>query len=469
MIQNKELPLEKYGLNYIKGERCFGSPFKDDDYVILYRDINKTLECLGRQGESNAESWKNLFDMYLKVRDNFIGVLFSPIPSLSALSKGYGLYKSLGKEGLLEFLRLALMTPRELVEENFESEKVRAWLAAWGFHPDYETETSFGGAFAFIAAAMMQDYGLWIPEGGGGMLTQSLADCIKGYGGEVRVNATVNKILLRNGKASGVKLEDGEEIEATKAVIASIEPHQLFLKMIGEENLPSGFVKKVKRYRFGIATLKMDFAINEPLKWKSGEEVDNTVFLHLVPSVNAFSKACNEAIRGILPEEPYIMVSQPSVVDNKRAPEGKGVIWVVVRSVPYNIKGDSIDKIKGDKWEDVKEAYAERVINIIDSYAPNFKSSIIGSYIQSPVELEKNNLNLVKGCIVGGTQHLFQNIIFRPYPTLKPYRTPFEKLYMTGSPTWPGGGITGASGRIVAGIILKDIGISRKRVFSPSG
>jgi phytoene dehydrogenase-like protein len=160
-----------------------------------------------------------------------------------------------------------------------------------------------------------------------------------------------------------------------------------------------------------------------------------------------------------------MIVSQMSVYDKKRAPEGKAVLWVTVRTVPYEIKGDSAGKIRGSDWNKIKEKYVERVINIIDSYTENFKNSIINFQIQTPIDVERNNLNLVKGDITAGSHHFDQSFIFRPYPSLKPYRTPFKGLYMTGSATFPGAGINGASGRITAQVVCKELGISIKKVF----
>jgi phytoene dehydrogenase-like protein len=464
LIKNKEIPLEEYGLEYIRLERPFGTPFPDGDSIILYKDLDRTLKNFERQSKDDAEGWRRMYELYMNIKDYFLPFLFSPMSKFEILSSFFKLYRKLRKENFLEFIRLNLLSSRDLADEYFSSEKAKAWIAAWGFHPDYAPEIPFGSTFSYMAAAMQQDSGGWIPKGGGGMLTQALARYIERNGGEVKTNSGVERIILNNGSVKGVKLENGDIIES-KRIIASIEPKQLFLKMIGVENLPNGFVNKVKRFKYGAAGMKIDFALSEPIKWIAGEEMGKTHLIHIGPSVDYISKAYNEALRGFLPKEPFLITSQPHIYDETRAPKGKALFWILVRTVPYEIKGDSADIIKGDNWDNIKEAFTDRVIELINSYAPNFKDSIIDIEIQSPLDIERNNLNFVRGDMVSGSHHLHQNFIFRPFPSLKPHTTPFEGLYITGASTWPGGGINGASGRIVAGIVLKDIGISLKRIF----
>jgi phytoene dehydrogenase-like protein len=162
------------------------------------------------------------------------------------------------------------------------------------------------------------------------------------------------------------------------------------------------------------------------------------------------SRAYHEAIAGLLPGEPVLVVGQPTAIDPSRAPEGKHILWIQVRVLPAVIRGDAAHKIAGHDWAEIKDAYADRVLAILKTYAPGFTSKILGRAVFSPIDLESENPNLIGGDNLGGSHHLSQNFLFRPAPGWSRYRTPLDGLYLVGASTWPGAGVGAGSGFMLA-------------------
>jgi phytoene dehydrogenase-like protein len=453
VYENIKEELAKNGLKYLIFDRCFASVFPDGDSIICYSDINKTLSSIEKQSKDDAEAWNEIYNLYLKVKAPLLSMLYNTLSLSSILKNGFKLYRGLGREKLTKFIHLIMMSPRDFANYYFTSEKVRSWIVPWAFHPDYGPDVSGGSMFALLAAASQQELGLSMPEGGGGMLTIALSNIVKSLGGEVITNVHAIRIIVKDGRAVGVELKDGSKIEVKKGIIASIEPKQLFFKLVGEEYLDRDFLKMVGGYRYGVGSMKIDVALDSSLKWIAGEEVAKTGFIHIGPYVDDISRAYNEAICGFLPSNPLIFFANQTILDTKRAPEGKHTAWILVRGVPAIIKGDALGKIGSTDWNEVKNYYTDRVIDKVSKYVPNLKDNIIGIHIQSPLDIERNNLNLVEGDIVSGSHHLDQNYIFRPFPGFSNYKTPIKDLYMTGASTYPGGGINGASGYIVAKLL----------------
>jgi phytoene dehydrogenase-like protein len=185
-------------------------------------------------------------------------------------------------------------------------------------------------------------------------MTEALGKLIQSYGGDILTESPVSKIHIRNNRAVAIEANGGT-IQANKAIIACLEPKQLYLNLIGEEQLPAGFIKKVKRYRFGDATFKMDIAIDGEPDWIAGKEVGNACYLHLAPYMDDIVRTSYASDVGLLPDSPLVIIGQQSAIDQTRAPEGKNTMWVQVRSVPYHIKGDLAGDIKGTNWDDIKE------------------------------------------------------------------------------------------------------------------
>ncbi len=189
--------------------------------------------------------------------------------------------------------------------------------------------------------------------------------------------------------------------------------------------------------------------------WKAGNELKSFAYVHIAPSMDQMAKTYQQAIAGLLPDQPVIVVGQPTAVDPTRSPTGKHILWVQVRMAPGIITGDAKKEIRETDWSKAKEAFAQRAIDIIEDYAPNTKEKIISYTVVSPIDLELDNPNLVLGDQICGSHHLEQNFVFRPARGYSGGETPIQDLYHTGAAVWPGAG-TGAGsgyllGRMLAG------------------
>lgn len=193
-------------------------------------------------------------------------------------------------------------------------------------------------------------------------------------------------------------------------------------------------------------------AMDDLPPWKATEAKEFN-YIHIAPYIDDLAMTYTQAAAGLLPSSPALVIGQPTVTDSSRAPEGKHVLWIQVRVLPLDIKGDARSEISGNTWDQIGEQYADRIIEIIESYAPGIKSKILSRKVLTPTDLERYNANLIKGDSLGGSHHPAQFFFLRPTPSWNRHRTPIDGLFICGSGTWPGGGVGGGSGAMVAKII----------------
>jgi phytoene dehydrogenase-like protein len=320
-------------------------------------------------------------------------------------------------------------------------------LAIWGMHLDFSPDCAGGALFPYLEAMADQAFGMALGRGGADTIISALVRAITAAGGEVRLGAPVQNIAVESGTAKGVVLAGGERIDAMRAVIANLHPRVLFGTLVPAS---SAATQRLAKFRPGPATMMIHLALNELPAWSAGAALRRFAYVHLAPSLATLARTYTDALDGLLPAEPGLVVGQPTAIDPSRAPAGKHVLWVQVRVLPSRIRGDAACSITGRDWDTVKDAYADRVIGIIERYAPGFSASIIARAVHSPADLERDNPNLVGGDSLGGSHHLDQNFLFRPAFGWSRYRTPVDRLYMVGASTWPGAGTGAGSGFMLA-------------------
>jgi phytoene dehydrogenase-like protein len=258
----------------------------------------------------------------------------------------------------------------------------------------------------------------------------------------------VSKILVRDGRAVGVQLSAGGSIEARKGVLASVEPKSLFLKLVGEQHLPSTFIEKVRRFKFStVSQVMIHAALDDWLRYKQ-DDVRRAGIVQVGDSIESVSRAYNQCVNGLLPEEPFMTIDNTTLYDGCRAPPGKHILWDFVRTPARLRHGD---------WEDVKESFADRCIDALEKYAPGVKDLILKRVVLSPADLEAINPNIVNADPGVGKASLDQSLSLRPFPGYSSYRTPVKGLYMCGAYTHPGGGVSGIPGRNAALAAIEDL------------
>jgi phytoene dehydrogenase-like protein len=285
-------------------------------------------------------------------------------------------------------------------------------------------------------------------RGGTGAISNAIADAAREAGVEIRTEAPISEILLKNGRAVGVALESGEEIRAS-VISSSVDPRLTFMKMIGEQHLPDDFCTDLKRYKYRGSSGKVNLALDGLPDFKSlpGPGAHLRGAISISPGVEYMERAYDEAKYGRFSRRPYIDMVIPSLTDPSVAPPGKHVMSCFVQYAPYNLKEGN--------WDEKREEFGNTVVDTIAEHAPNIRDLIRDRQVLTPLDLERD-FGLSEGNIFQGELTLEQLFFLRPAPGWAQYRTPIKGLYMCGSATHPGGGIMGAPGRNAALQLLKE-------------
>jgi phytoene dehydrogenase-like protein len=295
-----------------------------------------------------------------------------------------------------------------------------------------------------------------VPRGGGGRLVDALVRLIEDHGGSCRTGAEVESIVVRNQAAEGVRTAAGDTIAAGKAVLANVTPTQLYGPLLGN---PAGAVADAgRRFRYGRAEMQIHFALSEPPRWDGDERLASTAIVHVTPGLDGVSRAVSEAERGLLPAEATVVCGQPLAVDPIRAPEGKGMLWIQLQELPWEVKGDAageLDPGDGAWTEELREHYADRIQKRLEAHIPNLKEAVLRRTSLSPADLQAANPNLHHGDPYSGSLALDQNFLWRPFPSRPGHRTSVDRLWHIGASTWPGPGLGAGSGTMVALELLK--------------
>ncbi len=435
--------LTRHGFELVPSNHPFCSVFPDGSMIGVQADLEATVAGLRAVAPEDEAAWRQLTAQLNDWAPHLFGVLGAELPSWSTAKTLYGAWRSLGKDGVYDVARLALQSTRAFTAENFENPKTRALMASWGMHLDFAPDISGGALFSFLETIGGQQFGMVIGRGGADGLVKALVAVIEENGGEVRCNAPVASIDVRGSAVSGVTLVDGSRI-AAEAVVSNVNP-ALMADLLPPAQAQRDVVRRVKKFSPGLATMMIHLAMDDLPRWTAAEARAFN-YVHIGPYVDDMAMAYTQAAAGQLPDSPTLVVGQPTVSDPSRAPEGKHTLWIQVRVLPSVIAD-------GSSWDEVGEAYADRVIDIIDSYAPGIRDSIRSRAVLTPADLERYNANLIGGDSLGGSHHPAQFFFLRPVPGWTRHRTPVAGLYICGSGTWPGGGVGGGSGALVAGIL----------------
>jgi phytoene dehydrogenase-like protein len=347
------------------------------------------------------------------------------------------------------------MSAIDFLDQWFETDVLKATMSASGIIGTFLGVRSPGTAYVLLHHYMGEIDGAFrswgFARGGTGAISNSIADAAREAGVEIRTEAPIAQILVKNGKATGVVLGNGDEIHAD-IISSSVDPRLTFTKFIEKEHLPSEFLEDVNRYKYRGSSGKVNLALDALPNFKCmpGPGAHLRGAISISPSVEYMERAYDDAKYGNFSRKPYIDMVIPSLTDPSVAPPGKHVMSCFVQYAPYKLK-------PGRHWDTEKQAFGDNVINTISEYAPNLKDIILHKQVLTPLDIERD-YGLSEGNIFQGELSLEQLFFLRPVPGWARFRTPIENLYMCGSATHPGGGIMGAPGRLAALEILKDKG-----------
>jgi phytoene dehydrogenase-like protein len=449
--------LTAQGLDYAHSDLAAATLLPDGSAAFISGSHDWTVRHFGELGEGDGEAWDRAFKSFMAKSDIAFGMMGIELWSIAGLKLLWKIFRQLKVTGTLEFGSELMATCRQWLTATFKSPAIHGLLAPWVLHTGLGPDNATSGFMTQLIAAALELVGMPIPRGGAAKLIDAFIKLITAQGGEFHRETPVEQIIVRDGRAVGVRTAAGE-FEARRAIACCVTPHQLYLKLLDRRFVPDSVIARTNRFRYGRGDMQIHLALSEPPQWHDGDErFLRTAMVHVTDGINGVSRAVNEAERGLLPADPTVVVGQPIAVDPTRAPAGRWIFWLQLQEMPSHPRGDAAGKIPvadGSWTTDVRERMADRIIDKLARQIPNLKSSIMKRVVLSPADLEAANPNLVGGDPYAGACTPEQFFIWRPLPGMPCHRTFIRGLYHIGASTHPGPGLHGITGVIVAEELL---------------
>ena len=464
----RELQLPRHGLDILPLDGTFtplhegaGPAAGGGDYLWRVNDHGRTIRELRRWSKTDAEAYEEYGQLMVEMARFIKPILAITPPDLTSLDPRplmplAGLARSfqqLPERQQAVFVQLMTMSAADFLDQWFETDPLKATMAASGIIGTYQGVRSPGTAYVLLHHYMGEIDGAFrawgIPKGGTGGVSNAIASAARSLGVEIRTEAPVARIVVRNGRATGVALESGEEIEATD-VLSSVDSSRTFLGLLEPGTLEPEFEEEVRRFKFRGSSGKVNLAVDRLPDFTSlpgiGEHLRGAISFS--PALDDMERAYDDAKYGHFSKKPYIDMIIPTHVDPSMAPPGKHVISCFVQYAPYRLAPEL------GTWDDQREAFGDAVVDRIAEFAPNIRDIILFRNVQTPLDIERTT-GLTEGNIFQGELSLEQLFFNRPVPGYARFRTPIRDLWLCGSATHPGGGIMGANGRIAAMEVLR--------------
>ena len=462
-----DMALERHGLHVIRPEVRVFAPHPDGRALFLYDDAERSAASIAPFSSKDAEKYKELHGTLGRIGKVMAKVLEMTPPAidhpstgdlLNMLKIGRGL-RGLGKKEMYHVLRWSPMAVADLVAEYFETELLRALVAARGTFGAFLGPWSAGTATMLLMRAAGDGHPAGptlFPKGGMGAVTQAMASAAKQAGAEIRTGADVARIQVKDGRAFGVVLASGETIEAG-AVVSNADPRRTLLGLVDPVHLGPEIIVRLRNYRSYGTVAKVNLALSglpefsalkKPPAGAPGGTAALSGRIHIGPEIDYIERAFDDSKYGDFSKHPYLDITIPSISDPSLAPTGKHVMSICMQYAPY--------KLKTGDWDAQASALGDTVVQTLTEYAPNLKSLILKGQVITPKDLE-STYSLTSGHIYHGELALDQIFTMRPLLDWARYRTPIAGLYLCGSGTHPGTGLTGGSGANAAHEILKDL------------
>ena len=455
-----DLNLSSFGLQMISPTVRVVALSPEGRSLCIYNDVSRTVTEIEEFSANDAKNYPEFVSSFAR-----IGKVLAPLISMTPpaidkptaaevwqLGKVGLAFRGLGKKDEYRLLRWGPMAVADLVSEWFETELLRATVAARGIYGAFAGPWSAGTSLGLLWQAALDGSAIGsalYPKGGMGALSDALAKAVLAAKGEIRTGASVAGVVGAETDAPKVVLESGEEIDS-RVVVSNADPHSTFLNLIDPIDLDPNFLLKMRNYRTPGAVGKINLALSGLPAFtgvNGGDAEKLTGRIHIGPEIDYLERAFDASKYGEFSPEPYLDITIPSVGDPSLAPAGKHVMSIHVQFAPYELK-------EGD-WSKRSEEFADNVFKLLENYAPGLRDLILAGQVITPTDLEET-YGLSGGHIHHGEQTLDQVFTFRPLIGWAQYRTPLKRLYLCGAGTHPGGGITGRPGANAAREIARD-------------
>jgi len=453
----RELELPRHGLQILPLESTI-TPLDNGDYLGSWADPDESRRELCRHSTRDADAMvvfgRLMHHMALAVKP----ILSMVPPDPASLSPGdlrgmlklAGHFRSLGPERFHALHKLMTLSSADYLDEWFEFDGLKATKSASGIIGTFLGPRSPGTAYVLLHHYMGEIDGAFrawgFQKGGTGAISDAIAGAARAHGAEIRTDAAVERVIVKNGRATGVALASGEEIAAS-VVVSGLDPRLTFTRLVEPQSLPADLVDGVRRYKFRGSSGKVNLALSglPDFTCLPGRGPHLRGAVSISPSVEYLERAYDDAKYGEFSQHPYMDIVIPSMIDPGMAPPGKHVMSIFVQYAPHNLNGG---------WTDAKrEAFGDTVVKTLARYAPNIESLILHRQVLTPADIERIT-GLTEGNIFQGELALQQLFFLRPVPQWAKYRTPIHGYWQCGAGTHPGGGIMGGSGRLAALEIL---------------
>jgi phytoene dehydrogenase-like protein len=454
-----ELELTKHGFMPLLMSSTF-APMENGDYLWLGQDHNENIKEIARHSQHDADAYSVYsHDMEMvchaikPLLDAAPPDLFSDDPEeLLALASLGSRFRSMDKRVLHNVVRLLTGSAADFLDDYFESDIVKGYLASSSIIGTKVGPRSQGSGLVLLYHSIGEhdaEFGAWaFHKGGNGGFTQVLSRAARSFGAEIVLESPVSEVITRGGRATGVALADGTEYHAT-TVISALDPRRTFLELVNPRELPSDLVENIRRFRFQGTSSKVNFALDGLPKYPAlGDRGDQyRGFTNIGPSMDYLEHAFDDAKYGWYSSRPYLDCAIQSTIDPDMAPPGKHVWSSFVQYTPY--------KLRESDWDTERQNLGDTVQRTIESFFPGFSDLVLHREVVTPLDIERT-VGLSEGNIFAGEFLAPQMYFFRPAPGWSQYRTPIDGYYQCGSGTHPGGCVMGAPGKLAAERILKD-------------
>jgi phytoene dehydrogenase-like protein len=455
LLTKDELGLHsKYGLTYVEPDPVAHVAFPDGEYFTHWLDFDRTCEEIARYSKHDAEAYRRMMGEYDQVKGAYSAARFTP-PGVGPSLQERLLQTPHGQK----WMRIEAMSSWDVIRHSFEDRHIQAYMLWQAFMTVQAVDALGSGELAYSIIYGRQQRSWSVPVGGSGKLTEGLTAFLEEHGGKIFCNKKVTRLVLENGRCTGVETEDGERYLASKAVVSTIHVKHL-IDMAPHEAWPEDFHFGVETYDIGITNMGVYIASMEAPEFATRGGTQSAVSAGLVGWPEDMVRIGRDIKDGrFITGVPWLLVATPTLVDPSRAPHGHHTVKL--------LSPQSWQLPPGEKdWDTLKEKHADYQVEQLRRFAPNFTDDkVIARMVHSPADFERENPHMIHGTFHGGDRGLSQSGSLRPVPGWGQYRMPIPGLYQTGGTTHPGGSITGAPGRNAAMIVLEDLGTSLEQVL----
>jgi phytoene dehydrogenase-like protein len=432
----RALHLEDHGLRWSHAPAVVGHARSadDDDAAVIYHEIDRTADDLGRRQRGDGDRWCELHEQWLRIKEPLLSALFSPFPPVRGL---VGLLRKLGTADALRLAHRLLLPAGVMAEQLFDGDAARLLLLGNAMHADVPIDAPGSGVMGYLLIMMAQDGGWPVPVGGAGQLAAALVNRARSAGAHIECSRPVDGIEVRGGRAVAVHTADGATVRVRRAVIADTSAPRLYGSLLPPHAVPDAVLRDMEHFVWDTPVLKVNYALDSPIPWRS-KSLNEAGTVHLGADHDGLIRWMADLNTATLPEHPFMLFGQMTTADPTRSPAGTESAWAYTH-LPRGVADD-----------DSAEQVAQAVDRVLEEHAPGFTGHVVGKTIQRPSDLEGSDANLHGGAVNGGTSQLYQQLIFRPTPGFGRAETPVQNVYLGSAGAHPGGGVHGVCGRNAA-------------------